>query len=182
MSEFPRLADDTPREPVLIISPTENVREFHRKHGFDEGGSINDCTCGATESVARIQLEHASEYLTLMANRWARGTVDAKLFASQKYYDPRLARAHHICEELAELLEAMAKRDEVEALDALTDLDYVVHGTAVAFDLPLDAAHIEVHRSNMTKDFNSARDDRSSHPKGPNFEPPRLKELLEERR
>lgn len=36
-------------------------------------------------------------------------------------------------------------------LKELSDLRYVVEGAAVTFGLPIDAAYMEVHRSNMSK-------------------------------
>ena len=56
-----------------------------------------------------------------------------------------------IDEENAELLEAPTV---VEALDAIADLLYVVHGAALAYGFTgeqVDAAFAEVHRSNMSK-------------------------------
>lgn len=35
--------------------------------------------------------------------------------------------------------------------DALADMVYVVHGTALAYGIPLDEVLAEVHRSNMSK-------------------------------
>lgn len=87
-----------------------------------------------------------------------------------------IARAHLVLEETAELLAAMAAGDRLAALDALADLVYVVIGTAVAFDLPLAEAFVEVHKSNMTKTI--ARD-RPGHPgKGDGYQPPNLADLL----
>jgi predicted HAD superfamily Cof-like phosphohydrolase len=100
----------------------------------------------------------------------------AGLYAKTK--DQRLLRCHLPCEELAELLEAMAVLDERRVLDALADMEYVTHGTAVTFDLPLADAFAEVHRSNMTK---TVREDRPGHPaKGPEFSPPDLRRVLED--
>jgi phosphoribosyl-ATP pyrophosphohydrolase len=65
--------------------------------------------------------------------------------------EERLMRAQLMLEELSETVLALYSRDEVELLDALADLSYVVSGTATTYDLPLDAAFQEVHRSNMTK-------------------------------
>ncbi len=65
--------------------------------------------------------------------------------------DRRALRAHLIMEEFAELMVAMADRDEVQATHELADLDFVVNGTAVEFDLPLEEAFLEIHRANMTK-------------------------------
>lgn len=41
--------------------------------------------------------------------------------------------------------------DQVEAADALADLDYVVNGAALVFGFHLPSLTMEVHRSNMSK-------------------------------
>lgn len=85
-------------------------------------------------------------------------------------------RMHHMTEELAELCTALCDGDEVEALDAITDLLYTVLGTALVFDLPIIEAFSEVHRSNMLKDFEQ---DRPGHPiKGEAFIEPQLEVVL----
>lgn len=60
----------------------------------------------------------------------------------------------HLCtEELSELAWAMAKRDAVEALDALCDMRYVADGAVIHLGLGsiFGAAMAEVHASNMSK-------------------------------
>lgn len=57
-----------------------------------------------------------------------------------------------IREELHELEAALSKRDPVEVLDALCDLQYVLSGAVVALGFAkFDDAFAEVHRSNLTK-------------------------------
>ena len=84
--------------------------------------------------------------------------------------------------ELSEVLDALATRDEVALADGLADLEYVTVGTAVTFAIPLGATFDEVHRSNMTKLGENGlpvlREDGKSL-KGPNYEPPRIAEILE---
>lgn len=65
--------------------------------------------------------------------------------------DPRYLRVHLTLEETAEWITAIASGNEVLALDALADRLYVLLGDAVTFDLPLQEAFAEVHKSNMTK-------------------------------
>lgn len=65
--------------------------------------------------------------------------------------DQRALRAELMLEELAELLDAMRRGNEVDALDAIADLLYVVIGTAVTFKLPALSGFWEAHASNMTK-------------------------------
>jgi len=97
--------------------------------------------------------------------------------------DQRVLRAHLMIEELGELIGAMGNCDEVETLDGVADLTYVVVGTAVTFDLPLPAAFVEVHKSNMTKQCmpdDPAKD--RLRDKGPDYVPADLKKVLEEYR
>lgn len=54
-------------------------------------------------------------------------------------------------EELEELKEAIANDDLVEIADALGDLAYVVYGAAHEYNIDLDAAVKEIHKSNMSK-------------------------------
>ena len=64
-----------------------------------------------------------------------------------------LMRMHLCMEELGELAEAMADRDNVAALDALCDMRYVADGTVLhlGFANTFRQAVAEVHRSNMSK-------------------------------
>ena len=54
-------------------------------------------------------------------------------------------------EEWIELCEAQARRDLIEVADALGDMLYIIHGTALEYGIPLDAVVEEIHRSNMSK-------------------------------
>lgn len=80
-------------------------------------------------------------------------------------------------EELAELRDALAASDIIAVADALADLAYVINGAALTWGIDLDAALVEVHRSNMTK--MPANGQPVKHPagkilKGPDYEPPDL--------
>lgn len=87
-------------------------------------------------------------------------------------------------EELSELEEALAARDPVEVLDALTDLTYVLEGAYLAFGLAFlkTSAFNEVHRSNMSKLGSDGKP--IYHPetrkvlKGPNYSKPNLCKLF----
>jgi phosphoribosyl-ATP pyrophosphohydrolase len=97
--------------------------------------------------------------------------------------DKRWLRAHLLIEELGETIYAIGQGDEQETLDGLTDLLYVLLGTAVTFDLPLDRAFVDVHLSNMSKE----RQDTDPHgervrDKGPGYQPPDLEKVLEDYR
>lgn len=86
-------------------------------------------------------------------------------------------------EELAELAEAMAQRDIVECLDALTDMTYVTDGAYLTLGLGHYklAALAEVHASNMSKLGEDGRpiiSDAGRVVKGPNYQPPDLRGVL----
>ena len=78
-------------------------------------------------------------------------------------------------EEVGELRDAVRKRDITGIADAIADIAYVVIGTAVTYGVPFDAVFAEVHRSNMTK-VNTP--DEAKLVKGPDYEPPRIAEIL----
>lgn len=54
-------------------------------------------------------------------------------------------------EEFEELRQAETANDLVAVADALADMLYIIHGTALEYGIPLDAVVAEVHRSNMSK-------------------------------
>jgi predicted HAD superfamily Cof-like phosphohydrolase len=137
------------------------VEEFHKKNGFPVG----------------VPLERAPESLYVSGALSARSVQVLELFSgtgNQAYL-----RSHLQLEELGEEHEALAKGDKLKLLDALADLLYVVEGTAVCYGLPIDAAFLEVHLSNMTKE--RVPDDAHSsrlRKKGPHWVPPDLESVL----
>jgi|KBSSwiStaDraftv2_1062776.scaffolds.fasta_scaffold215264_2 predicted HAD superfamily Cof-like phosphohydrolase len=86
-----------------------------------------------------------------------------------------------IREEKIEFEQAVYDGDLVGVADALADLLYVTYGAALAFGIPIDKIFAEVHRSNMTK-FKHGPQFREDGKllKGDGFEPPRIKEILDE--
>lgn len=90
-------------------------------------------------------------------------------------------RLNLIEEELDELKQAIVDQDMVEFVDAICDLLYVVHGAALAAGIHhIQPFFEEVHRSNMDKLNGPIREDgKQLKPEG--WQPPRIKELLEER-
>jgi len=167
------------------VNEQEQVEQFHRKHGFDVGVEMIDprLTIGYLEAV-QAELIMASRTLYAISQLWENGTTNRTIDNHPgETHDPRLMRAHLIVEEVSELLLAMAEEDEVEVLDALTDLLYVTYGSGVAFDLPLHEAFAEVQRSNMTKAVGAGGDkDMRCRNKGDSYEPPTLGRILEKHR
>ncbi|HLJ68543.1 MAG TPA: hypothetical protein VKX16_14405, partial [Chloroflexota bacterium] len=60
-------------------------------------------------------------------------------------------RCRLIDEEAGEFLQAAARGDWYEMIDALVDLLYVTYGTAVEMGVDLEPFFEEVHRANMRK-------------------------------
>jgi len=79
-------------------------------------------------------------------------------------------------EELKEYMDAICAGDLVKVADAIADLLYTVLGTAVHHGIDIQPIFEEVHRSNMTKDYDPSSFKRAV--KGPTFEPARIAELL----
>ena len=103
-----------------------------------------------------------------------------------------LLRVGLLIEELSEFQQAVStvihasNKDEekeglVEMVDGITDLLYVVIGTAVALNINIEEAFNEVHRSNMSKlDANGEpifRED-GKILKGENYSPPELERFV----
>jgi predicted HAD superfamily Cof-like phosphohydrolase len=91
----------------------------------------------------------------------------------------RLIREEYeeVREELLALLKAKTPQETNEVflrlLKELCDLRYVVEGCAVAFGLDIEAAYLEVHRSNMSKLGADGKPvyDRGKVMKGPDYSP-----------
>jgi len=86
-----------------------------------------------------------------------------------------------IKEELAELKEAMEKKDLLEVADALTDILYVTYGAGHAFGIDLDKCFEEVQNSNMSKLDENGKpiyNEFGKVMKGPNYFKPNLGKFL----
>jgi predicted HAD superfamily Cof-like phosphohydrolase len=85
-------------------------------------------------------------------------------------------------EELDELEDALGRRDMVEVLDALIDLQYVLDGAFWSFGMAhlKEAGLNEVHASNMSKLFDGKAQFRTDGKilKGPLYRAPDLERLL----
>lgn len=89
-------------------------------------------------------------------------------------------RLRLIDEEHDEVVEAINWGDPALVAKELADLLYVVHGTAVAFGIPLDDVFRVVHDSNMSKVQGHAATGDVKVGKGPNYvDPiPEIKSIL----
>jgi predicted HAD superfamily Cof-like phosphohydrolase len=88
-------------------------------------------------------------------------------------------------EELSELARALQEEDLVSALDALTDIQYVLDGTYLVLGLHYhkQAAFQEVQHSNLTKLDENGKplfNEAGRVKKGPKYEPPDLQRVLRE--
>ena len=90
-------------------------------------------------------------------------------------------RVDLIREELAELKEAIEKKDIKEVADALTDILYVTYGAGHAFGINLDKCFEEVQNSNMSKlgsDGKPIYNDQGKVMKGPSYFKPDLSKFV----
>ena len=86
-----------------------------------------------------------------------------------------------IKEELAELKDAMEKKDLLEIADALTDILYVTYGAGHAFGIDLDKCFEEVQNSNMSKLDENGKpiyNESGKVMKGPNYFRPDLTKFV----
>lgn len=88
-------------------------------------------------------------------------------------------RANLIEEEARETVEAIRRGDMVEAIDGMCDLLYVTFGTAVDFGINLEPFFDEVHRTNMAKVNGPIRASDGKRLKPEGWQPPRIKEMLD---
>lgn len=92
-----------------------------------------------------------------------------------------LSHLNHADELIGKLTYDDLDVDLVEVADAITDIDYVNTGAAVAFGFNLDDTFNEVHRSNMSKlgpDGKPIYNEFGKVQKGPAYFKPNLKSIL----
>lgn len=95
--------------------------------------------------------------------------------------DVRKVRKTLIAEEAAEVVIAMTLDDRLKIAKELADLVYVAYGSALVYDIDLDAAIREVHKSNMSKlgaDGKPILRYDSKVLKGPNYREPDMRGAL----
>lgn len=103
--------------------------------------------------------------------------LDVKI-TSKEALSLRTLRGDLIVEEFVEVMEAETEED---LLKELTDLLYVVYGTAATFGWDIDTAFNRVHGSNMSKlgdDGKPIYREDGKVLKGPNYQPADLKDLV----
>lgn len=154
----------------------EMVREFHVKNGYK-------VDCLLTKERTRDAYVDAMTDLLLKS-------LSQQLLALQKVYqnkavqlqelgDARLYRSIAMIEELGEVLEALANRDEVELADGLGDLEYFVNGTAVTYNIPMKEVFAEIQKANMAKKQRDPKNDPRMRDKGEGWQRPDIKGAIE---
>lgn len=85
-----------------------------------------------------------------------------------------------LCQELRSTGKTQTET-KARMLKELSDLQYVLSGMAVSFNLPLEEAFARVHTSNMSKLVNGKPLKRADGKflKGPNYQPPHLEDLAD---
>ena len=155
----------------------ELVYEFNEANGFPVNSLLLDKNGPAKKPLWVLWYIKIIGYLLLILGRisvW----VD-KLTTKLGYRDPRIFRCHIMVDELGEILVAMSNNDEIEVADGLADLSYVLNGTAVLYNLPLETIFREVHRSNLTKGFVPGQDGRVKGLYRPaTYSPPNIKTAI----
>ena len=144
------------------------VQKFHEKHSFAVGLDLEKTEFDAKESAI---LDNVVSTLFKAALRLEHCVKETNNSVA-------VARAQLMIEELAETIEALITRNKVDLLDGLSDLLFVTLGTAIAYDMPIEEGHREVCRSNLTKAVRKPEDDPRLRDKGPDYDPPRIKEIL----
>lgn len=120
-------------------------------------------------------------YTTAAAGYLARWALDAgmervELTAAAGAQRTSAVRRAFLAEEYQECESAEDAGDRVEIADALADIVYVVYGTALSYEIVLNAVLAEMHASNMTKD--APLEPGGKAVKGPGYRPPDIAGIL----
>lgn len=163
------------------MSTIDSLKEFHGTFGNDfrrEKLTHLSADGEAPKEDELAALEFTLQKLTELKE-------ELKVFC-KKEQSVLLLRLRLFVEETAELTQGLINGDDVEVLDALSDIQYILDGTYYNFgmaDVKL-AAFDEVHRSNMSKvgaDGKPIINKGGKVQKGPNYFPPNLAKILENR-
>ena len=136
---------------------TEALTEFQKAYNSHVGVTVDD---NPTEFLEVLKLRH--NLIEEELNEFYKAVFDT--YCAHMDYD-----------------DAAKKKAMVEMIDGITDLLYVVVGTAVAFGIPIDTAFERVHASNLSKlgeDGKPIYRKDGKILKGPNFFPPKLTDLV----
>jgi predicted HAD superfamily Cof-like phosphohydrolase len=136
--ERPSERDDH-RQDTAHLTHQELVEAFHRKFNLPVG----DIPCIPQEKRIKLRLRLiAEEFFELLGACLIAPTLDD--------VENRVMRLIDRHDTLVAL---------PEAIDALADLEYVIHGTAVECGVDMAPVFAEVHRANMAKEGGAQRGD-----------------------
>lgn len=174
----------------------QEMRDMFDRPFDDEDDPRLEVACVLTRSEAQAVLEHRGDIVAALAPGQAGGvgitnqdrvrefheTFGVPVLASPRIPLDRVElRLNILDEERRELGEAIEASDIVEVADALTDMAYLIYGTALEFGIDLNACFAEVHRSNMSKlgeDGKPIYREDGKVMKGPNYSRPDLRAVL----
>jgi predicted HAD superfamily Cof-like phosphohydrolase len=140
-------------------------------------------------NVPTVPTEHNGLVSTDLYKAFTKHANNLKNIAQQAHNDAAahnknevLLRIELLTGEVAELSQALADGSELDALDALCDIMYVLLGTITKLGMQsifYDAFN-EVHRSNLSKLVNGKgiKDSAGRMTKGPQYSPPELMQFL----
>lgn len=148
-------------------SNQDMVKEFHKKNGYPVNHSLHSCP-GIRDFIIWL----FSKIVLLLVKSCQKSAC-----RYQKQGDARLYRLCLIMEEAAETGLGLARGNEIEVADGLTDLLYVTYGTGVTYFIPLDECFKEVHRANMSKKTRDEKADPRMRDKG-NWTPPNIEAAI----
>lgn len=153
-----------------MIKTQKAIYDFHRKHNFPVGLSI--VPNKGMDKIAMWILIKITLFTAKICFRYWKFTGKNK----ELFY-----RFHLMLEELGELMEEMNEGNELKICDGLSDLIYVVIGTAVAFKIPTKEIMEEVCHSNSLKQVRNPETNirlRGAKGKGPKWCPPNFEMAL----
>lgn len=134
------------------FNPSDLVLEFHLKYGhyrhIGKGFPDDDVIDFRRRLIKEEAREFADECYLI---KGARRINPEKLALNEIYHKAALAKE-------------------------LADLEYVIHGAAITFDIPLDKVFREVHSSNMTK--STKKDRYGKTVKGDDYRAPDIVSIL----
>lgn len=147
------------------------IYEFHKKHKFP-----TNLIFKANKGLSKIIMWSLVKYTSCIAK------IAYRYFRLNGSKNESFYRFHLMAEELAELMEAINKGDELKACDGLGDFIYVVMGTAVVYNWPVYEIIKEVCDSNSLKDKRNPISNPRLRNKGKNWRPPDIAKILPEGR
>lgn len=151
-------------DPKVLLGsqPQELVSEFHRVYGMPNLVEDGD--------PPTLDIDRLAMRMALIKEEMVELTI--AVYGSQ---------AGHQLQAAFSTLPDDNSRDLVETADALADLVYVIYGMALETGIDLDAVLAEVQSSNLSKldvDGSVIRREDGKILKGPNFNEPRIAEVL----